>query len=165
MITILDEVLTKIECDELINIYKSNLSNVKSHNMTHPLELRNIQDKQNLAIELINKINAKVYDNVKDIVECLNIEIVKWPIGSTQEFHTDITDDGVLYNLTSVTYLNEDFIGGYTQFLDTDGSSQFAIKPKIGKTIIFNGLQYMHGVDTVQHNDRYTLPIWYRTDK
>ena len=133
--------------------------------MTYPLELRNIQDKQNIALELINKINAKVYDSVKDIVECLNIEIVKWPVGSMQDYHTDITDDGVLYNLACVTYLNDDFDGGYTQFLDSDGDLQFEVKPKIGKTVLFNGLQYMHGVNTVRHNDRYTVPMWYRTDK
>jgi len=165
MITILDDVLTKIECDELIDIYKNNLSNVSLHGMTYPLELKNIQNKQNIALELINKINTKVHKCVKNIEQCLNIEIVKWPVGSVQDYHTDITDDGVLYNLACVTYLNDDFDGGYTQFLDSEGNLQFEVKPKIGKTVLFNGLEHMHGVNTVQRNDRYTVPMWYRTDE
>jgi hypothetical protein len=165
MITILDDVLTKIECDELIDIYKSNLFNVSLHGMTYPLKLKNIQNKQNIALELINKINTKVHDCVKNIEQCLNIEIVKWPVGSMQDYHTDITDDGVSYNLACITYLNDDFDGGYTQFLDSDGNLQFEVKPKIGKTVLFNGVKYMHGVNTVQHNDRYTVPMWYRTDE
>jgi hypothetical protein len=36
------------------------------------------------------------------------------------------------------------------------------IKPKIGRTLIFNGMYYVHGVKTIKKGTRYTLPVWYK---
>lgn len=81
-------------------------------------------------------------------------EVVKWPEGSYTGMHLDKADEKTV--VSSVTYLNDDFSGGTTIFEDL-----FEVKPKIGRTIFFHGVQYRHGVSAVTRGQRYTLPVWY----
>jgi hypothetical protein len=160
MILILDDVLSNEECSELINVYEDNIEYIKAHgNPTiYPLNIYSIRNNKNIAIEAFKKVNAIISKFLKYNIEPINIEIVKWPENSWQGYHTDITADGTVYNLSSVTYLNENFSGGCLQMID--GTK---VKPKLGRTVVFDGCKYIHGVEPVQNNNRYTLPIWYRT--
>jgi len=62
-------------------------------------------------------------------------------------------------NLTSITYLNEGYLGGETAF-----DNGVIIKPKIGKTVFFDGKKYLHGVNPVTKGKRFVLAIWYTYD-
>ena len=102
----------------------------------------------------IRRLIKKIYNNIyKDIVGDW-LQIVKWPSNSYQNLHLDKTSNKTV--LTSITYLNENYSGGETYF--KDGT---IIKPKTGRTLIFDGMYYVHGVKTIKKGTRYTLPVWY----
>jgi hypothetical protein len=67
--------------------------------------------------------------NSFDKKNCVDwLQIVHWPKGSFQEFHKDFESQDTV--LTSITYLNDDFVGGETVFEDG-----IVIKPKKGRTL------------------------------
>lgn len=156
MIFILDNVLTKEECSNLIRIYNSNKDFSHTHGdpVFYPLNINRILTDKEITSNLVKKIeettNKYFTNNVIDWCE-----IVKWPSNSWQPFHLDTASTKT--TLTSITYLNEEFSGGSTLMLD--GTK---IKPKTGRTVIFDGNAYIHGVEPVLFNDRYTVPIWYK---
>ena len=85
------------------------------------------------------------------------IEITIWEINSKHDMHFDMARDST--NLTSITYLNEDYLGGETIF-----ENGIIVKPEIGKTVFFDGKKYLHGVSPITEGKRYVLPIWYTSD-
>jgi hypothetical protein len=156
MIIILDDILTEDECKNLIDIYQKNKENTHTHgNPTfYPLNIKNILAGKDIALEAakrIEKITNKYY-NLNIIDWC---EIVKWPCNSWQSYHLDTASKET--SLTSITYLNENFDGGCT--IMHDGTK---VKPKTGRTVIFDGNKYIHGVEPILKGERYTLPIWYK---
>jgi len=82
-------------------------------------------------------------------------QVVQWPRGSYQAFHTDTASDKTKF--TSITYLNDNFKGGGTVFFD--GTK---IEPYPGKTIFFDGQLFEHSVSTILQNTRYTIACWYK---
>ena len=103
----------------------------------------------NLRLLIIILVN--IYKDI--VVDWL--EIVKWPSNSYQNLHLDKASNKTV--LTSITYLNENYSGGETYFKDG-----MIIKPKTGRTLIFDGMHYVHGVKTIKKGTRYTLPVWYK---
>ena len=85
------------------------------------------------------------------------IEITIWEINSKQDMHLDGARDTT--NLTSITYLNDDYLGGETIF-----KNGIIVKPEIGKTVFFDGKKYLHGVSPITKGKRYVLAIWYTSD-
>jgi hypothetical protein len=150
-IIVLDSVLSKTECDFLINFYNR-------HGCTHgwagtfPMTI-------DFKDQLVNQYIFKIEDNIKkmlsDKISVDWCEIVKWPHGSYKNDHFDTASNKTVF--TSVTYLNDDYHGGET-FIVND----MKIVPKIGRTVYFDGQFYKHGVSKVQNTDRYTVPIWYK---
>ena len=143
-ILIKDDLINKEEINNLIKFYNDNLKYIIKFRDTYPLNLNNN------FINLKNKINdfLKIY-----VIDWW--QIVHWPLGSYQNLHFDSASD--LTSLTSISYLNNDFTGGQTFFED-----QTIIHPKLGRTLLFNGQQYKHGVKQVLTGNRYTLAIWYK---
>jgi hypothetical protein len=143
-ILIKDDLINKEEINNLIKFYNDNLKYIIKFRDTYPLNLNNN------FINLKNKINdfLKIY-----LIDWW--QIVHWPLGSYQNLHFDGASD--LTSLTSISYLNNDFTGGETFFED-----QTIIHPKLGRTLLFNGQQYKHGVKQVLTGNRYTLAIWYK---
>jgi hypothetical protein len=160
MIIVFDDVLSNEECSELIKVYEDNIEYISSHGepKIYPLCINSIRNNQTIVIEAFKKVSIKISKFLNYNIEPITIEIVKWPKNSWQGYHNDITANGIVYNLSSITYLNENFSGGCLQMID--GTK---VKPRIGRTVVFDGNKYMHGVEPVQNNNRYTLPIWYRT--
>lgn len=156
MILILDNFLSIDECNNLIEIYQKNKQFTHAHSnpMFYPLDIRNILDGKNNALKIATKIEQTVnkYFNLNIIDWC---EIVRWPCDSWQSYHLDTASEKT--TLTSITYLNENFDGGCT--IMHDGTK---IKPKTGRTVIFDGNKYIHGVEPILKGERYTLPIWYK---
>lgn len=74
--------------------------------------------------------------------------------------HTDINQ------LTSVTFLNEDFEGGCLEIYDNE--KIIKIEPKKGKTVFFQGSKMYHRVLPVKNGKRYTMVTfwnWITKDK
>jgi len=149
-IIILDDVLSQSECQELIQFYHSN-GFTHEWNNTFPMTI-------DLNNEFLNK-------NVKKIEKAVNellpkklkadwSQIVKWPTKSYHNPHHDFALDQTVF--TSITYLNDDYAGGKTFFVD-----DMKVTPKIGRTVCFDGQFYEHGVSEIVLGERYTLPIWY----
>jgi hypothetical protein len=81
------------------------------------------------------------------------IDITEYPQGVSKPFHFDVAR----YTTTasSITYLNDDFIGGQTVI---DGIS---VQPLTGRTVFFDGKSNNHCVMDVIKGARYTLSMWY----
>jgi hypothetical protein len=156
-IVILDNVLTKEECEALIAIYAQNRMLAHTHLQPpiYPINLDVLNNKYVTDCAKWIEHKASVYfgNNVIDWAE-----LVCWPMGTWQPYHTDEAEERTI--LTSITYLNDDYAGGCTVF--KDGTK---VRPVAGRTLIFNGKEYVHGVEPVQLNARFTLPIWYKKDE
>lgn len=156
MIIILDDILTSDECKNLIDIHQKNKECAQEHGnpKIYPLDINNILDGKDFALDV-----AKRVEQITNKYYSLNIidwcEIVKWPCNTWQSYHLD--KGAKETSLTSITYLNEEFDGGRTVM--HDGTK---IKPKRGRTLIFDGNKYTHGVEPILKGERYTLPIWYK---
>jgi hypothetical protein len=143
-ITIVDNFICNEEIECLVNFYKNNKHLRKKWNTVFPMDITG------LFKNLENKYN---HFDKKNCVYWL--EIVHWPRGSFQEFHKDVSVQNTV--LTSITYLNDDFVGGETIF--EDGT---IVKPKKGRTLFFDGMYYTHKVNLIKKGNRYTVPVWYK---
>lgn len=157
MIIILDDILSVEECNHLISIHQQNKDLWNVHEpggLAYILLDKAIKQHKNEFDIYVNKISNVVTNIINDIkIEWS--EIVCRPQNSYQNIHIDdASQDSIL---TSITYLNNDYRGGETIF--SDGTS---IAPKIGRTVIFDGLKHYHGVNSISNNDRYIMPIWYK---
>lgn len=81
------------------------------------------------------------------------IDITEYPTGVSKPFHYDVAR--VTTTASSITYLNDDFIGGQTVI---DG---ITVQPLTGRTVYFNGKTQNHCVMDVIKGSRYTLSMWY----
>ncbi len=142
--------ITDKDCDHLIQYYEDNLDKtfLYERNKTNPLVVKN---SDNIKIKsILNKIesdflqeyNAKLIDNV---------EIVKWPVSTKMENHTDHDNDKFAF----ILYLNDDYDGGETII-----HSMATIKPEKGKLITFTGNKYIHSVTEIKNKVRYTMAGW-----
>ena len=143
-ITIIDNFISNEQIEYLVNFYKINEHLRKKWRDTFPINItgffKDLEDKYNHF----------------DKQNCVDwLEIVHWPQGSFQEPHKDFASENTV--LTSITYLNEDFVGGETAF--EDGT---IIKPKKGRTLFFDGQHYTHKVNLIKKGNRYTVPVWYK---
>ena len=152
MIVVIDNVFTRQECDYLISLYAGHEDKAHEWNGTKPLNFK--FTPKELIFTFIEKIQSAV-NNVFKEVEYDWGEIVKWNTFIGQGFHLDTSSEET--TLTSITYLNNNFSGGRTVF--NDGTT---ICPMVGRTLVFNGKQYYHGVEQVSEGIRWTVPIWYK---
>jgi hypothetical protein len=152
-IIVLDNILTKEECRQAIKIFNffkvRRVPEFQQYRDTFILEIVN----DDLSL-LTNKIVQSIMFATNDITSDWS-QIVEWRVGSKQEYHKDTARDDTVF--TSITYLNDDYTGGETQFLN-----DIKIVPKVGRTVYFDGNHYFHGVNEIKSGVRYTLPIWYK---
>lgn len=132
-------------CSYLINFYENNKD--KSTPYYDRKILRLSDDTQDRVIEkAIKPKYKKLYP--KHFLS--NIEIVKWPIGEEMDWH----DDTIHFDQTTITYLNEGYLGGRTQVED------YIIEPKTGKIIFFDSIK-KHKVSRLETEIRYILAAWF----
>jgi hypothetical protein len=141
-----DNVFEENELNTLLKVFNLNEKNSKKWYGTNYIQIngyfKNIETKLN---ELVKSYNS----------ELDYLQIVNWPENSFQDLHVDGAHS--ITSITSITYLNDDFVGGHTYF--EDGTT---IKPIKNRTLIFEGKLYRHGVSKIIKNNRYTLAAWYK---
>ena len=148
---IYDNILNVDTCNSLINDFEKNNDYHIKYRDTFILPLQNNENKfiSKLSYIYTSYLNSKSLLYVPE-----KIEIVKWPENSEQPVHKDNVRSST--KLTSITYLNYDFIGGKTCL-----ENGIEISPKRGDVIFFDGQEYEHWVTKVEKNTRYTLAMWY----
>ena len=101
-----------------------------------------------------NKLISKIIDKYKKLLPLDNLDhfqLIFWPIGEYHSWH----DDTEFYDTTTITYLNEDFVGGITHVED------YKIKPSIGKICIFESYK-KHKVTKLEAGERFVILAWYK---
>ena len=157
MFIILPDHVPSLVCSDMISIYENNKHSANVWRDTKALNLEDISNQEELnrckrAIKYVNNAAVSFFGS-DTYIELA--EIVKWPTGSHQAPHTDVSRESTTY--TSVTYLNDDFQGGETDFT----TENFSVKPKVGRTILFDGKRFEHGVKKITEGIRYTFSLWY----
>lgn len=176
------EQLTKEECKELRDFIDTHL--FKSVVGT-PLEYVAIR-LQNIATLRIRDLMLKVsYDTLAHIRQKYDVKVYpemcalnRWHVTGFQEPHSDMysNDESILMESgyldrdpkkksrewTSITFLNDDFSGGESYFVHSDGTETIN-KPEEGSSIVFQGVFHKHGVKKIRRTYRYTISTWYTT--
>tara|TARA_R110002020_G_scaffold63177_1_gene168952 strand:+ start:1216 stop:1677 length:462 start_codon:yes stop_codon:yes gene_type:complete len=147
---LLDDFLTERECNILIEHYTERKDFVKKYHTNLCLDL----DPNDLKIKFL-KDKLNYWANYYYQSEIDWFQIVQWPTGAFQPVHLDTTSP--LTTCSSITYLNDDFLGGNTFF--NEGT---IFKPKKRRTLFFDGMHFRHGVTTVQKGIRFVVASWYK---
>ena len=98
--------------------------------------------------------------------------LVRWLPGQLQMPHADKElhegdnagkpNDFPWYDLATVVYLNDDYVGGELYFPNQD----IQFKPKRGAVYFFPGdMNYVHGVTVLESGIRYTCPFFWTITK
>jgi len=118
-----------------------------------------------VAPKSINKSEINLYNYIKEKIHLKEnyklisvwINKVEAETNKNDNFHRDRS------NLTSVTYLNDDFIGGEFCYINEDGH-EIKIQPKKYLTIFSND-KLQHKVLPVESGVRYSLVCFYMYQK
>ena len=123
-----------------------------------PIQLNITKDK--LFVSVINKVTnlCKIFDNDIRLDYC---GVIKWPTGTYMKPHYDKSEMYGSNVFAAFLYLNDDFVGGHTQFDTIDNEVWFDVRPKKGKLLVFSNRQYLHHVSMVESGTRYLLSFWF----
>ena len=181
MIKILDNILTKEECLELIDLTKDSFE--PSTTLGKSIEgYRTAQNTwlydQTLLTDKIKDIIVK--ETNLPIENQENIHVVKYNIGEQYKDHHDFFHPGENYYdgeisrggqrvYSCLIYLNDDFTGGETYF----PKKNITVTPKLGKMVIWrnlkedNSLDYdsLHAGLPVISNEKFICIVWVRENK
>ena len=154
MILIFDNLISENQANYCIQKAMSSKPTIEHHGrFCYSNEQLFMQD------EPFRDIMGSIISQAKEISSLLEVdwsEINYWPSGSHHVLHQDTAS--IQTTFASITYLNVNYRGGETYF--EDGTT---ISPQVGRTVFFDGINYKHGVRSICHGERFTLPIWYKT--
>ena len=126
----------------------------KVKNYYHRMMLDENVDLLDYQNKLIFYLNKNFNLNVK--IEGIWINKINNEYNKNDDYHLDKSD------LTTITFLNDDFSGGEFEYID-DNDEVDQIKPKKGLSILQNNL-LLHRVKNVIEGDRYTLVCFLKTE-
>jgi len=106
--------------------------------------------------EIVQKVKNEINNNFKQFNKVDWSQIISYPTGSSKSFHIDDVSEETTG--TSVTFLNDDIVGGEAI---VEGVS---ITPLKGRTYFIDGKMYKHSVLNVIKGTRLTLTSWYKRD-
>jgi hypothetical protein len=154
----------------------SNLESLKFHDKTDQKEIRFLEDLHDIRaesivkecekktyIEIFGNYSNKINLRIERLLWMRRLELVKWSYNKTLDPHRDghkNIPDEPLFSLSTLVYLNEDYIGGEIAFPEYG----LSIKPKARELIIFPSF-FLHEVKETQElkngRSRCTLPMFY----
>ena len=143
--TEIDNFLNNNICKYLIDFFKSYKGKLKQYEDRNIIQLLEIQIDDNIILNIID-----LYKSIRPTQKLNNIELICWPGKGSHNWHNDVK----YYDQTTITYLNDDYIGGNT-WVD-----KYEVQPKTGKLILFDS-SIDHMVSALKQNDRYVLVAWY----
>jgi hypothetical protein len=146
---IIDNFLSEMECIELIKKFKEFNGKYQIFKKRYLLELLQYPN-ESLFHKTINKYKL----NNKKIK---NIELLFWPVGESHDWHDDAAD----YDYTTITYLNEGYIGGRT--IVKNNNEDIEIEPKTGKYVAFES-NAKHKVTELLKGERFLIICWYSNE-
>ena len=114
--------------------------------------------------ELFKNVISNVTNICKTFVNDIQLDycgVIRWPQGTLMTPHYDKSEMFSPNVLAAFLYLNENYIGGHTQFDTLDEKVWFDVKPKTGKLLIFSNREYLHHVSEVESGTRYILSFWF----
>ena len=114
--------------------------------------------------ELFSSVIANVTKICKSFDSDIQLDycgVIRWPTGTFMKPHYDKSDMYSPNTLAAFLYLNDDYIGGHTQFDNLDESVWFDVRPKSGKLLIFSNREYLQHVSKVESGTRYVLSFWF----
>lgn len=149
--------LTEEFVRDIIFHFKKNILRTYVWDETRVLSMDRVDDGEFYSeiLNLSKKVKSLVSNDQRFSI-LQNVEIVKYPCGAHKNFHKDKTRSTT--TAASITYLNDDYIGGHTIIEGVD------VQPLSGRTVYFDGREFRHGVSNVIKRDRYTLSMWYGKD-
>lgn len=114
-------------------------------------------------LEILGNYSSKIDIRIEHLAWMRRLELVKWNYNKTldphRDGHTFIPEEPEL-SLSTLIYLNDDYIGGEIAFADYG----ISIKPKARELIIFPS-HFLHEVKATQElsggSRRCTLPMFY----
>ena len=108
--------------------------------------------------EIVQKVKNKIISDLNSKITPFNkvdwSQIIAYPTGSSKPFHLDSASKETTG--TSVTFLNDDIIGGEAVI------EGVKITPVKGRTYFIDGKMYKHAVLNVIKGTRITLTSWYK---
>ena len=149
MIYIKDHVLSNEDIDQL----KPFVEKQDWNSWDQSLQV-NVPQTNNIVQKVKNTINADFNNSHPLFDEVDWSQIVVYDTGCSKNFHLDHASDKTTG--TSVTFLNEDFVGGEAI---VEGVQIVPIK---GRTYYMDGKMYKHAVLNVIQGARFTLTCWYK---
>ena len=158
MILIDPDLVHPLVCNELINIFERNHHLQGRYNGSIIVDLNNIQGEDYITVKRAATIIERSISKTFGTMFIEYAQIVLWTPGSCMDMHYDNGRKST--NLVSITNLNDNYTGGET-YIDQEN---ITIIPKTGKTVAFDGMKYLHRVNEVISNYRYTLIMWYTRD-
>jgi hypothetical protein len=142
---VINNFLSNEECKDLIEKFKSLDGRFTIFRNRFLINLKQWPE-ESLFINTIKKFE-------RDDIKIKNIHIVFWPVGESHDWH----DDTVHYDITTITYLNENYDGGRTIVEDIE------ITPETGKYVEFNSNR-KHMVTKLISGHRFVLLCWYKNE-
>ena len=141
---IIDNFLDDEECYQLISSAEGKPWNKEFHGQ----ESTGVTDQIDLWGRL-NSVAKKLNNSRIDWWQT-----VKWKPGTQMPFHIDTGKEDT--TLASIIYLNNDYVGGDTLFLD------IGVSPRRGRALFFDGMFYRHAVGRIESGQRYVIATWYK---
>ena len=118
--------------------------------------------------EETSEFYTKVVDKVTRVCKSFDdranpdyVGVIRWSPGTFMKPHYDKSEMFSPNVLASFLYLNDDYVGGHTQFDTLDDKVWYDVKPKAGKLLIFSNREYLHHVSEVESGTRYVLSFWF----
>lgn len=133
-------------CKYLIDFFHENEKESHIFNKRKKIHLMHLNNKDPIIVNIIN-----LYKKIKPTQVLDNIELVYWPPGESHDWH----DDTIYYDFTTITYLNDNYVGGETTV------EQYKTTPKTGKILLFSSSK-IHKVDLLEKGKRYVIVAWYK---
>ncbi len=142
------EILINDESDKLIEQDKIIKAAIYLGGDVSPVDIKLSKD------ELFANVIANVTKICKSFHSNIQLDycgVIRWPTGTFMKPHYDKSEMYSPNILAAFLYLNDDYIGGHTQFDNLDESVWYDVKPKTGKLLIFSNREYLHHVSKVDN--------------